>query len=89
MAILKIATYLGNCCSKSENKLYFDPRGRNGVYVQLLEFWQMAKLVLKQSVKAHGPLVQNWAITQKWLILVQNGQNAMGNPNARLAGIAR
>ncbi len=28
-----------------------------GVYVQLLELWQMTKLVLKQSVKAHGPLV--------------------------------
>ncbi len=25
--------------------------------MQLLELWQMAKLVLKQSIKAHGPLV--------------------------------
>ncbi len=27
------------------------------MYVQLLELWPMAKFVLKQSVKAHGPLV--------------------------------
>ncbi len=27
------------------------------MYVQLLEPWPMAKLVLKQSVKAHEPLV--------------------------------
>ncbi len=26
--------------------------------MQLLELWPMAKLVLKQSVKAHGPLVK-------------------------------
>ncbi len=38
----------------SENKLNFNPWGRKGAYVEL---WQMAKLVLKQSVKAHGPLV--------------------------------
>ncbi len=25
--------------------------------MQLLELWQMAKLVLKQIIKAHGPLV--------------------------------
>ncbi len=25
--------------------------------MQLLKLWQMANLVLKQSVKAHGPLV--------------------------------
>ena len=30
---------------------------RKRVYVQLLELWPMAKFVLKQSVKAHGPLV--------------------------------
>ena len=33
------------------------PWGRKRLYVQLLEVWQMAKLFLKQSVKAHGPLV--------------------------------
>ncbi len=33
------------------------PWGRKRVYVQLLELWQMTKLVLKQSIKAHGPLV--------------------------------
>ena len=27
------------------------------VYVQCLELWSMAKLVLKQSLKAHVPLV--------------------------------
>ncbi len=27
------------------------------VYVQLLELWPMTKLVVKQSAKAHGPLV--------------------------------
>ncbi len=27
------------------------------MYVQLLELWPMAKLVVKQSAKAHGPLV--------------------------------
>ncbi len=30
---------------------------RKRVYVQLLELWPMAKLVVKQSAKAHGPLV--------------------------------
>ena len=33
------------------------PWGRKRVYVQLLELWPMAQLVLKQSVKDHGPLV--------------------------------
>ncbi len=27
------------------------------MYVQLLELWPMAKLVVKQSANAHGPLV--------------------------------
>ncbi len=27
------------------------------MYVQLLELWSIAKLVLKQIIKAHGPLV--------------------------------
>ena len=31
--------------------------GRNRVYVQLLHVLPLAKWVLKQSVKAHGPLV--------------------------------
>ena len=31
---------------------------RKRVYVQLLELWPMTKLALKQSVKAHGPLVK-------------------------------
>ncbi len=36
-----------------QKKAQFWPLGK-GVY---LEFWQMAKLVLKQSAKAHGPIV--------------------------------
>ncbi len=32
-------------------------RVRKRVYVQLLELWPMAKLVLNQSIKAHGPRV--------------------------------
>ncbi len=57
-----------NCCSLSDNKLNIDPWGGNGVYVQLLELWQMPKLFLKQSVKAHGPLV-GWyfKIFQFWM----------------------
>ncbi len=35
-------------------KISSNPWGRKRVYVKL---WQMTKLVLKQSVKAHGPLV--------------------------------
>ncbi len=31
--------------------------------MQLLELWQMAKLVLKQIVKAHGPLVFSSSLT--------------------------
>ncbi len=49
-----MSLYLRNCCSYDEIKLIFDPWGRKRVYVEL---WQMAKLVLKQSFKAHGPLV--------------------------------
>ncbi len=32
--------------------------------MQRLELWQMAKMVLKQSVKAHGPLVLPCTSTQ-------------------------
>ncbi len=31
---------------------------RKRLYVQLLELWPMAKFVVKQNVKAHGPLVR-------------------------------
>ncbi len=61
MAISKIGSYLRNHGPQSENTLNLDPpphpRGRKRVYVQLLEHWSMAKLVLKQSAKARGPLV--------------------------------
>ncbi len=49
-----------NRCPYIKNNLNLTPpppQGRKRVYVQLLEPWPMAKLVLKQSVKAYGPLV--------------------------------
>ena len=56
MAILKISQYLGTCCAYNENMLNFDVLGER-VYVQLFELWPIAKFVLKQIIKAHGPLV--------------------------------
>ncbi len=56
MEMLKLGPYLRNRCSDSENKLNFAPCGtwgRKEIYVQLLKLWQMAKLVLKQSVRVH------------------------------------
>ncbi len=67
IAISKIRSYLRNHGPQSENNLNLDrppyPRGRKRVYVQLLEYWSMAKLVLKQSAKAHGPLVYDLVST--------------------------
>ena len=33
--------------------------------MQLLELWQIAKLVLKQSVKVHGSLVRNLGLMMR------------------------
>ncbi len=44
--------------------------GREYVYVQLLELWPRAKLVVKQSAKAHGPLVWSFgALISKWPLI--------------------
>ncbi len=34
----------------------------------------MAKLVVKQSDKAHGPLVSKWPATRKWLAVVKQSE---------------
>ncbi len=36
---------------------HYHHRGGKSAFVQLLELWSVAKLVLKQDIKAHGPLV--------------------------------
>ncbi len=38
---------------------------RKRAYVQLLELWPMTKLVVKQSAKAHGPLVSRLVHCEK------------------------
>ncbi len=66
MAILKMGMYLGNCADRvkiSSNSTPEVEMEYTFMYVQLLEIWQMAKLVLKQSVKAHGPLVIHVLLT--------------------------
>ncbi len=37
--------------------------------MQLLELWPMARLVLKQSIKAHGPLVYVFGVTRSGIEL--------------------
>ncbi len=53
--ILETAAHRAKICSISTS---WD---RKRVYVQLLELWPMAKLVVKQTAKAHGPLVSRIA----------------------------
>ena len=59
MTILKIGPILETTAPRSKKKKraqFRPPGGRKRLYVQLLEHWSMAKLVLKQDIKAHGPL---------------------------------
>ncbi len=58
IAILKNQPASRNCCSYSENKLKFAPGIERECMYNLWNLAQRAcKLVLKQSIKAHGPLV--------------------------------
>ncbi len=42
---------------KTKISSFATPWGRKSVYLQLPEVWPKAKLVLKQFIKAHGPLI--------------------------------
>ena len=50
----KMAHISETAASRAKISSISNPWSRKGVYVEL---WQMDKMVLKKSVKAHGPLV--------------------------------
>ncbi len=54
MTVLKISPYLEPLPIKRNYAQFWPDRKR--MYVQFLELWSKAKLLLEQRVKAHGPL---------------------------------